>query len=70
MKSQTKLFSFIESITNAAIGILTSFLFQMWVFPFFGINVSASTNIQITMLFFVFSIVRSFAVRRFFNQIN
>jgi hypothetical protein len=70
MKPQTKLFSAIESISNATIGILTSFFFQMWIFPYFEIHVSAATNIQITLIFFFVSIIRSFILRRFFNQIR
>jgi hypothetical protein len=70
MKPQTKLLSAIESITNATIGILTSFFFQMWIFPYFGIKISPMTNVKITLVFFGVSIIRSFILRRFFNQIR
>lgn len=70
MKAQTKILSLVESIFNALIGILISFLVQMWIFPYFGIHVSKTTNIQITLIFFVVSIIRSFALRRLFNSIR
>ena len=70
MNPQTKLFSFIESASNAVIGILTSFFMQALIFPFFGIQINAITNIKITLVFFVVSIFRSFILRRFFNSIR
>ncbi|WP_425287149.1 DUF7220 family protein [Flavobacterium keumense] len=70
MKPQTKLLSAVESISNAVVGILMSFFVQMWIFPYFGINVSPTTNMQITLIFFLISFCRSYFLRRFFNAIR
>jgi hypothetical protein len=68
MKGQSKTLSGIESVVNAAIGILLSFFIQIWLFPYFGIYVSAETNMQITMVFFAISFIRSYCLRRLFNN--
>lgn len=68
--AQSKKHSRLESITNAIIGLATSYITQLLVFPLFGIQVSYQTNAFITLMFFVISIVRSYWVRRLFNRLN
>jgi hypothetical protein len=70
MKPQSKKMSLFESIANTLIGLITSFYVQLLIFPLFGINVTAKTNLQITGLFFVISFARSYTTRRIFNKIN
>ncbi len=69
MKRQSKKLSVIESIINTFIGLFTSYIVQLIVFPLYGIHISHTTNIQITLLFFVISFARSYLVRRFFNRL-
>jgi len=63
---QTKKYSVYESITNIIIGLVLSFLTQLWIYPFCGIEVNLEQNIFITIVFFVISFIRSYAIRRFF----
>ena len=64
---QTKLQSLIESITNILIGYFVAIASQLAVFPLFGINIPLSDNLLIGVWFTVFSLVRSYFVRRYFN---
>jgi uncharacterized protein YacL len=66
---QTKKHSAIESITNVVIGLITSFLIQLVLYPIMNIPVTFSQNIIITFVFFIVSFVRGYLIRRFFNNI-
>lgn len=66
--AQSKLSSVIEVITNSVIGVLTALVTQTLVFPLFGIYLTASSNILITLIFTAVSIVRSYIIRRWFNS--
>ena len=70
MRTQSKTLSIIESVANTLIGLGTSFGIQLFIFPYFGIIISHTTNAKITLLFFVVSFIRSYLIRRFFNQIK
>lgn len=65
---QTKRQSAIESLTNIIVGLLTSFLIQLVIYPFLGIAVTIGENVIITIVFFVVSFVRGYLIRRFFNN--
>jgi len=65
---QTKTESFIESITNVAIGYLVALFSQIVIFPFYDINISMSDNLMIGAWFTVISITRSYLIRRYFNK--
>jgi hypothetical protein len=64
---QTRLGSFIESAMNIAIGYVVALLSQIAIFPLFDIHVPLKTNLWIGVWFTVISLVRSFAIRRWFN---
>ncbi|MEY3501766.1 MAG: hypothetical protein RL308_3439 [Bacteroidota bacterium] len=66
---QSKKHSAIESIINVMIGLLTSFLIQLVLYPLLNIPVTFSQNIIITLVFFVASFIRGYLIRRFFNKI-
>lgn len=68
--SQTKKQSFIESITNVAVGYGVALLSQIVIFPYFGIKVSLKQNMVIGCFFTVISILRSYVLRRIFNFIT
>jgi len=67
---QTKQESFIESLTQTAIGFLVS-LFTwyciLWT-ELFDITVTFADNLLITGIFTVVSIIRGYLIRRFYNR--
>ena len=65
---QSKKNSFIESLSNVAIGYFVALASQLIIFPFFDINIPISDNIFIGMWFTVISITRSYIIRRFFTK--
>lgn len=66
--SQSRVASFLESLTNVAIGYVVALASQLAVFPMFGIHVSFSDNLAIGAWFTVISVARSYVVRRWFNR--
>jgi hypothetical protein len=66
--NQTKLHSIIESITQTLIGLLTSILIQVILYPLLDIPVTFKQNLIITGVFFTVSIVRGYIIRRLFNK--
>lgn len=57
-----------EAVISNSIGVVLAYFAQVFVFPLYGIhNVSPLTNLQLTAIFTVLSIIRSYCVRRFFN---
>ena len=65
---QTKKHSIIESITQTIIGLGTSILIQVILYPLMGIPVTFSQNLIITTVFFIVSIIRGYFVRRYFSR--
>ena len=65
---QTKKNSLLESIAQTIIGLATSIIIQMVLYPMLNIPVSFSQNLIITAVFFVVSIIRGYFVRRIFNK--
>jgi hypothetical protein len=65
---QTKRQSIIESITNVIVGLITSFLIQLIIYPLLNIPVSLNQNIIITVVFFIVSFLRGYIIRRIFNK--
>jgi len=67
---QTRLMSMVETITNVAIGLIVSFLSQVVIFKLYDIHISLAQNLELTLYFTVVSVIRGFALRRFFNSIR
>lgn len=67
---QTRLMSMVETITNVAIGLIVSFLSQVVIFKYYDIHISLAQNLELTLYFTVVSVIRGFALRRFFNSIR
>ena len=65
---QTRQYSFIESITNVAIGYAVALGSQLIIFPVFDIHIPIQDNIMIGAWFTVISILRSYAIRRIFTK--
>lgn len=67
---QSRLGSFIESCTNIAIGYGVALLAQAAIFPLYGIHVAPHEHMTIGAMFTAVSLLRSFALRRFFNWLG
>jgi len=65
--TQTRLGSFIEAIINVVIGFGINFTANMFIFPLFGFHITPGANLVLGMIYTVISVVRSYAVRRWFN---
>lgn len=66
--NQTKLESLLEVAVSIAIGFCVSLAFWRYVVvPLFKLPVGTGENLEITALFTVLSVVRSYIMRRFFN---
>ena len=64
---QARVDSFMESVTNTAIGFVLSLVTWHFVAMLFGIPMALSTNLQITAIFTVVSIARQYVLRRAFD---
>ena len=60
----------VETITNVAIGLIVSFISQVGIFKYYDIHISLAQNLELTLYFTVVSVIRGFALRRFFNSIR
>lgn len=67
---QTKKQSAFESLTNILVGLFTSFIIQLIIYPLLNIEVSVNENIIITIVFFIVSFIRGYLIRRIFNKKN
>lgn len=68
---QSKRQSLIESLLGTAIGFIISVLvWQYIVNPLWDLHTGIIANLQITILFTVVSVVRSYFVRRGFNMLH
>jgi hypothetical protein len=65
--TQTRLGSFIEAIINVVIGFGINFTANMFIFPLFGFHITPGANLVLGIIYTVISVVRSYAVRRWFN---
>lgn len=65
--SQSRLSSLTEAIVSTAVGFLISMCLTAVVLPLYGHTVTWGENAQITAIFTIFSIARSYLLRRWFN---
>ena len=64
---QSKLGSFYEACMNILIGFSINFVANLLIFPLFGFHISAGANFVMGLIYTVISLVRSYAIRRWFN---
>jgi hypothetical protein len=67
---QSRTMSFVEAITNVAVGYLLAVLTQIAIFPSLDLRVSVADNLLIGGIFTAVSIVRSFTLRRLFEAVR
>lgn len=65
--TQSRLGSLLESVINIVISYLIAFATQVIVIPWFGIHIPLSSQFGIRAIFTAVSLVRSYAIRRWFN---
>jgi hypothetical protein len=66
---QTKVISFVESVVNVASGFVISLILWQWVVaPAFGYEVTIVTNLQLTSIFTIVSVLRGYIWRRLFER--
>ena len=65
---QTQKRSLLEAVTNTVVGLITSFLIQIFIYKVLDIPVTIAQNVIITGVFFIASIVRGYIIRRVFNS--
>lgn len=68
MKGQGKKASLLESVMNVFVGYAVAVVAQTFVFPLFGVYISFSENLAIAGVFTIISVIRSYTLRRLFNQ--
>lgn len=67
--NQTRLGSFIEAWVNVLIGFGINFAANMLILPHFGFtSLTLKTNFIIGLVYTIISVVRSYVIRRWFNQ--
>lgn len=62
--------SLLESVANVVVGYGVAVVAQIVVFPFFGLEVTLSQNLQIGLVFTAVSLVRSYVLRRAFETLR
>jgi len=67
---QSRLMSLVEAVANVAVGYGLAVATQIAVFPLFGLAVSLGDNLAIGCVFTVVSLIRSYALRRLFEQLR
>ena len=65
---QTRLGSFIEAWINVLIGFGINFIANLLILPMFGFHITLMDNLYIGILYTIISVVRSYAIRRWFND--
>lgn len=66
--NQTRMDSFMESLTNIVIGLFVSTIANWLILPtVLGVSMTLGQNVLIGLAFTIISLVRSYAIRRAFN---
>lgn len=66
--TQTKKQSLAEACVNVVIGYIIAVGGQLILFPLFGVKSSIGQNLWIGLGFTIISLVRSYLIRRYFNN--
>ena len=65
---QSQWHSIMEVLLNTFSGFIISWLMTLFILNGYGYNVSSSRSAQITVMFTIASLVRSYVWRRIFNR--
>jgi hypothetical protein len=67
---QSRRMSLVEALTNVGVGYGIAVMAQMAIFPLFGLHATLAQNMMMGAIFTVVSIIRSYALRRIFEEIR
>lgn len=67
-KKQSKKSSLLESVTNIIAATIINFFVQLYVYPIFGVVMSVGSNLGITVIFLIITLIRLYVLRRMFNK--
>jgi hypothetical protein len=67
---QSRAMSLVETVVNVIVGYGVAVATQAIVFPRFGLETTLDQNLQMGLIFTVVSLVRGYALRRFFNAFS
>lgn len=65
---QSRKHSFIEALTNVAIGYFVALISQLLIFPLYDGTFTLEQNIYIGAWFTLVSVIRSYVIRRWFTR--
>jgi hypothetical protein len=68
--AQTKLGSIAEAWANIAVGFTINYCANLLIFPLFGMHISPGNNFLMGLIYTVISLVRSYILRRWFNNLK
>ena len=66
--SQSKIHSHYEITANSIAGIIIGWLLVFYIFPFIGVETTATQASLSSMMFFIASYSRAYVIRRIFNN--
>jgi hypothetical protein len=69
-RTQSRRASLVEATTNTVVGYALAVVTQIVVFPVFGIEADLSAHLGIGVAFVAVSLVRGYALRRFFEWLR
>ena len=64
---QNKKISHLEVMTNQISGVIIGWLVVYFIFPWFGVTITATQTTISSIIFFISSYSRMYLIRRFFN---
>jgi hypothetical protein len=67
---QSQFESLAETALNTGSGFAIAWLLYAWMLPLYGYPVTGSQSFQITAIFTLISVIRSYAWRRVFNRLK
>lgn len=67
---QSKKHSMMETFLNIAIGWIVSICANAIIFPIVGVDLPLEANLKVSVFFTIISIIRTYAVRRYFNRLH
>lgn len=65
---QSRRGSLAEALVNIAVGASINYVVNLLIFPLFGWNISARSNVLMVVIYTGISLARSYGLRRFFNR--
>lgn len=67
---QSRRWSFIEALTNIAVGYVVAIMAQALILPLYGVHLAPREHAAIGGFFTAVSLVRSYLLRRAFNRVG